>query len=194
MSSHTTRRPSSSAGLASGGIPGSPGVPDRAVLATVGRAAGLLLRSYRRARGWTISDLRKRMATVLSPKTLVTYETGTRTLSVERFVEQCYALGLEPGAVLTEALGQCTGTEIADAAWIWVDLAALARMKSGPQLRPLRRWAAAVIRDLPAGRRAEVVLTAPALRLLTELCGVDQAALRRSLLAVSRSRTRIFRG
>lgn len=70
------------------------------------RQLGRRLRARREARGWTRPDLAARLPSRPTEHTLLTYEHGTRRMTVERLIELCDALGEDAGDLLYEITGR----------------------------------------------------------------------------------------
>ena len=81
---------------AEGAAPGQ--VTQKAVV----RAIGDELKIAREERGWTRVFLAKRLPSGVGTRTLLSYEHGTRTMTITRFTEICHVLGVSA----TELLGR----------------------------------------------------------------------------------------
>lgn len=83
-----------------------PGVgPDlEATEKAISRAIGEELRRAREANGWSRGHLVARLPSGISDRTLLTYEHGTRHLTLVRFLEICRALGVSGPILLNQAL------------------------------------------------------------------------------------------
>lgn len=78
-------------------------IEDRQLL----RVLGSLLRAAREGRGWDRYRLIKELGdNSVGYNSIFAYENGDRALSVPRYMEVCAALGLDSGALLTEAAGK----------------------------------------------------------------------------------------
>jgi transcriptional regulator with XRE-family HTH domain len=102
------------------------------------RAIGEELRRAREAKGWSRGQLVARLPSGIGDRTVLSYEHGTRHLTVLRFLELSRALGIQAPTVLTQAL-QRARLELANLV-LQVDLRALISDGSG-KFRPLRQWA-----------------------------------------------------
>lgn len=70
----------------------------------ISRAIGEELRRAREANGWSRGYLVTRLPSGVGARTLLSYEHGTRHLTLLRFIELCTALGVAPPILLTQAL------------------------------------------------------------------------------------------
>lgn len=102
------------------------------------RALGTELRRARNRVGWTRDELARQMPSGLHPRTLATYEDGSRQCTVLRLVEICLALGIAAPDVLGLAL-QRAEVDL-DAIRLQVDLHAIMRDER-KELERLRQWA-----------------------------------------------------
>ncbi len=71
---------------------------------TISRAVGEELRRAREAKGWSRAQLVIMLPSGIGDRTLLSYEHGTRHLTVLRLVELCRALGVPAPALLHQAL------------------------------------------------------------------------------------------
>lgn len=136
------------------------------------RILGDELRAARTRRRWTRPDVLRRLASPISEPTLATYEYGSRSLSVLRFVELCHVLGLFAPDVLARCMRRAAGLP--------VDLHTAARV-TRPELSPLRRWAQARLRFTRPGKPIVALLDPAAVARLAELCGMPAADLASAL-------------
>ena len=88
------------------------------------RAVGEELRRTREAKGWSRDVLVKRLPSGIGPRTLLSYEHGTRHLTLRRFVEVCQAM--ETTAPLVLGLALQRAQLYLDRRSLWVDLWQLA--------------------------------------------------------------------
>lgn len=143
------------------------------------------LRTTRRQRRMTQSDVASRTAGVVSKAALANYETGHRSLRVDVFWAIARALDEDPGTLLRTAERACGfGTDTDDGP-ITVDAEAVLR-SDDERLAPVRRWFA--MRLQAGGARLAVrtvVLDRVALAALAQLMGATDAECRRVLSAVS---------
>lgn len=70
----------------------------------ISRAIGEELRRAREANGWSRGYLVARLPSGIGDRTLLSYEHGTRHLTVLRYIELCTALGVAAPALLNQAL------------------------------------------------------------------------------------------
>lgn len=154
------------------------------------RTLGATLRRHRGAAGLTRRELLARMDADLASKTVATYETGSRKMTVDWLLEFCHAMNKDPVEVLNEAYQQVFDPTKAttEVEVIWVNLDFLAR-NTLRELQPLRRWAATHALDTPRGRGVDIPLGPLALDSMTALCGIDRAELTRLLTAQTSVRT-----
>lgn len=116
---------------------------------TVSRAIGEELRRTREARGWSRGYLVSLLPSGIGERTLLSYEHGTRQLTVLRLLELCRGLGtVSAPALLARAL-QRARLMLADLA-LQVDLRALLNDKSD-KFRPLEQWARNKLNKCPEG-------------------------------------------
>lgn len=113
---------------------------------TLSRAIGEELRRAREAAGWSRLQLVARLPSGIGDRTLLSYEHGTRHLTVLRFLEICRALGVAAPTLLTQAL-QRTRLELANLV-LRVDLHALLNDESDTY-RPMVQWAKNKLNKFP---------------------------------------------
>lgn len=70
----------------------------------ISRSIGEALRGARQAHGWSRGHLVALLPSGIGDRTLLSYEHGTRHLTLLRFVELCTALGVPPPSLLNQAL------------------------------------------------------------------------------------------
>ncbi|MGQ0840592.1 helix-turn-helix domain-containing protein [Actinokineospora sp.] len=141
------------------------------------RALGRELLQLRVRRKWTRAQLVQRLPGELSAQALASYETGTRSCTVVRFVELCAALDASPHALLERVHGQVSNEDYP--AYLRIDLVRLAA-HDHHKLAPARRWAAAEVARHAAPTRD---LDLGALEALAALCGLPAIELIRVLRA-----------
>lgn len=107
-------------------------------LAAVSRVLGAELRIARQRLGWTRPGLGIRLSGTPSASTIASYETGSRRISAQRFLEICTVLDVQADRILRRAIRACAAP---DPDSVTVDLAAVATT-SDERLQGLRRWAA----------------------------------------------------
>lgn len=143
------------------------GPGDRALAQILGQE----LRRARESRGFTRAELVAQMPSGIGDRTLLSYEHGTRTLSVARFIEICRALGVAATEILHSALEKARDLR---AFSIKVDLKAVLRDER-TEFDPVRRWARNRLEgDDPS---ALVLLPPAAVRELATVFGITHVAL-----------------
>lgn len=145
---------------------------------TFAKVLGQELRRAREARGWTRVQLVTQLPSGIGDRTLLSYEHGTRTLSVTRFVEICRALGVAAAEILDSALEKARDLR---AFSIKVDLRAVLR-DDRVELDPVRLWASRRLADDP---RTEVLLAPGTVRELATVFGFTHTALAAYLVGFS---------
>jgi transcriptional regulator with XRE-family HTH domain len=139
------------------------------------RAVGEELRRAREANGWSREYLVKQLPSGVGARTLLSYEHGTRHLTLLRFIEVCRALGTASSTLLQRAL-QRAQMEL-DTLPLRVDLYALVLDESG-EYPLLVQWAHNTLAENPDG----VVEVEPAVVRNLALCfGCDYGELTRYL-------------
>lgn len=114
----------------------------------ISRAIGDELRGTREVKGWSRLQLVSRLSSGIGDRTLLSYEHGTRHLTVLRLLELCRALGVPAPTLLTQAL-QRARIELANLV-LQVDLQALINDKSD-KFRPMDQWARNKLNKYPDG-------------------------------------------
>jgi transcriptional regulator with XRE-family HTH domain len=114
----------------------------------VSRAIGEELRRVREANGWTRGHFVTRLPSGIGARTLLSYEHGTRHLTVLRFIEVCRALGVATPTVLHHALQRAR--LYLDTLPLRVDLYAIALDESG-DYPFLIQWAHNTLEEMPEG-------------------------------------------
>jgi transcriptional regulator with XRE-family HTH domain len=146
-------------------------VQDKSVANAVARAIGEELRRARDARGWTRAQVVALLPSGIGERTLLSYEHGTRQLSVLRLLELCDALGVTASSVLNLALQRAR--LLLENLALQVDLHALLNDQR-PQEPPLAQWASNKLCRHPDG----IVELVPAAVLeLADVMGCDQSEL-----------------
>ena len=112
------------------------------------RAIGHELRRAREAKGWSRAQLVECLPSGIGDRTLLSYEHGTRHLTVSRFLELCRALGVTAPTLLTQAL-QRARLELANLV-LQVDLRSLVKDES-TKFRPMTQWARNKLNKCPNG-------------------------------------------
>lgn len=139
------------------------------------RAVGEELRRTREANGWSRGYFVTRLPSGIGARTLLSYEHGTRHLTLLRFIELCRALGVAGPVLLQRAL-QRAQREL-DTLALKVDLHALVSDRSNdyPQLV---QWVHNTLIDVPEG---VVDLVPMVVRNLARCFGCDYRELTRYL-------------
>lgn len=114
-------------------------MPDRDLTDKVmARAVGEELRLARQERGWSRGQLVARLPSGIGERTLLSYEHGTRQLTVARMLEICRALGMSAAEVLAYAL-QRARSHMSNLA-LYIDLRALLNDDT-VAFRSMHQWA-----------------------------------------------------
>jgi transcriptional regulator with XRE-family HTH domain len=121
----------------------------------ISRAVGEELRRAREAKGWSRAQLVAMLPSGIGDRTLLSYEHGTRHLTVLRLVELCRALGVAAPTLLNQAL-QRARIHLQNLV-LQIDLRQLLADKSDT-FRPMFQWARNKLNEHPDG----VVGLAPA--------------------------------
>jgi len=122
---------------------------------TISRAIGEELRRAREALGWSRGHLVSLLPSGIGDRTLLSYEHGTRHLTVLRFIELCRALGIAAPTLLNQAL-QRARIHLQNLV-LQIDLRHLLNDRS-EKFRPMHQWARNKLNENPDG----VVELAPA--------------------------------
>lgn len=126
-------------------------LPDK----VISRALGEELRRAREACGWSRWQLVARLPSGIGDRTLLSYEHGTRHLSMVRFIEICWALGVDSATLHARALQRARiHMETMN---LQVDVRHLLRDET-PAFRPMAQWARNALNEHPDG----VVFVEPA--------------------------------
>jgi transcriptional regulator with XRE-family HTH domain len=139
---------------------------------TISRAMGEELRRAREAKGWSRGQLVARLPSGIGDRTLLSYEHGTRHLTVLRFIELCKALGVAAPVLLNQAL-QRARIHLANLV-LRVNLKFLLNDQS-PNFRPMHQWARNKLNEHPGG---VVELSPSSVRELAAFvgCGYEELA------------------
>ena len=121
----------------------------------ISRAVGEELRRAREANEWTRAQLVARLPSGIGDRTLLSYEHGTRHLTVLRLIELCRVLNVGAPHLLGLALQRAR--VCLDNLTLWVDLRALLTDNS-TEFRAMLVWARRTLAQHPDG----VVEVAPA--------------------------------
>jgi len=112
------------------------------------RAIGEELRRAREENGWSRAQLVARLPSGIGERTLLSYEHGTRQLTVLRFNEICRALGIAAPTMLGQAL-QRARIHLQNL-MLQIDLRELLNDKSD-KFRPMFQWARNKLTENPGG-------------------------------------------
>jgi transcriptional regulator with XRE-family HTH domain len=138
----------------------------------ISRAIGEELRRAREACGWSRLQLVSRLPSGIGDRTLLSYEHGTRHLTVLRFIEICRALGFAAPTLLNQAL-QRARIHLQNLV-LQVDLRHLLNDRN-ERFRPMHQWARNKLNEHPDG---VVELPPASVRELATFvgCGYDELA------------------
>jgi transcriptional regulator with XRE-family HTH domain len=114
----------------------------------ISRAIGEELRRAREATGWSRLQLVSRLPSGIGDRTLLSYEHGTRHLTVLRFIEICLALGFAAPTLLNQAL-QRARIHLQNLVLL-VDLRYLLNDRN-ERFRPMHQWARNKLNENPDG-------------------------------------------
>lgn len=115
---------------------------------TISRAVGKELRQAREAEGWSRNHFVTRLPSGIGARTLLSYEHGTRHLTLLRFIELCATMGVSAPTVLNKAL-QRAHIHLQNLA-LQVDLRHLVNDRN-PKYLPLVQWAHNKLIEYPDG-------------------------------------------
>jgi transcriptional regulator with XRE-family HTH domain len=121
---------------------------DEASVKVISRAIGEELRRAREATGWSRLQLVSRLPSGIGDRTLLSYEHGTRHLTVLRFIEICRALGVAAPMLLNQAL-QRARIHLQNLV-LQIDLRYLLNDRN-ERFRPMHQWARNKLNDNPDG-------------------------------------------
>lgn len=116
----------------------------------ISRAIGEELRRAREACGWSRAQLVARLPSEIGDRTLLSYEHGTRHLTLIRFIEICRAMGVDSAALHSRALQRARlHLETMN---LHIDLWALLRdCNDNTAFRPMIQWARNSLNEHPEG-------------------------------------------
>lgn len=114
----------------------------------ISRAIGQELRRAREERGWSRLHLVSLLPSGIGDRTLLSYEHGTRHLTMLRFIEICRALEIDSSTLHRKAL-QRARIHLENMA-LRIDLQALVKDRS-TTYRPMRQWARNSLNGHPDG-------------------------------------------
>jgi transcriptional regulator with XRE-family HTH domain len=114
----------------------------------ISRALGEELRRAREALGWSRLELVARLPSGIGDRTLLSYEHGTRNLTMIRFIEICRAMGVDSATLHSRALQRARiHVETMN---LHVDLYELLR-DTNDKFRPMVQWARNTLNEHPDG-------------------------------------------
>src|SRR5262245_33503720 len=105
---------------------------------TISRAIGEELRRAREATGWSRGQLVAQLPSGIGDRTLLSYEHGTRHLTVIRLIELCLVLGVAAPTLLNQAL-QRARIRLQNLV-LQIDLKHLLNDRN-EKFRPMHQWA-----------------------------------------------------
>jgi transcriptional regulator with XRE-family HTH domain len=114
----------------------------------ISRAIGAELRTARETMDWSRMEFVLELPSGIGDRTLLSYEHGTRHLTVVRLIELCHLLGISAPKLLADAL-QRARTELANLD-LRVDVKALLKNKN-EKFRPMHQWAQNTLNECPGG-------------------------------------------
>lgn len=117
-------------------------------VAAISRAIGRELRRAREAEGLSRVQLVAELPSGIGDRTVLSYEHGTRHLTVIRLLELCRVLGVAGPTLLTQALQQAQ-LELSNLV-LQVDLKRLVKHKN-EKFRPMVQWARNKLNECPDG-------------------------------------------
>jgi transcriptional regulator with XRE-family HTH domain len=115
---------------------------------TISRTIGEELRRTREAKGWSRAQLVNNLPCGIGERTLLSYEHGTRHLTVLRFIELSRELGIPAPTLLNQALQRCQ-IHLQNLV-LQIDLRHLLNDQSG-RFRPMHQWARNKLNETPDG-------------------------------------------
>jgi hypothetical protein len=121
---------------------------DRKVRKAVAKALGEELRRAREARDWSRAHFVADLPSGIGDRTLLSYEHGTRDMSVIRFLELCVGLRADPLDILGFSLQRAK--VVLENMALTVDLRAFLASKN-PVFRPMHQWARNKLNRHPDG-------------------------------------------
>lgn len=144
---------------------------DETTAKAISRAVGEEMRRAREAKGWTRAQLVARLPSGIGDRTLLSYEHGTRHLTLLRFVEVCGVLGEAAPQLLDQALRRAR-VQLENLV-LRVDVRQVEAQRD-QRFMPLVRWARTKLLRDPAG----VVKLAPSTLVeLADLIGCSNVEL-----------------
>jgi transcriptional regulator with XRE-family HTH domain len=114
----------------------------------ISRAIGEELRRTREAHGWSRAEFVARLPSGIGDRTLLSYEHGSRHLSVLRLIELCYELLVDMPSLMRRAL-QRAHIRL-ERVVMEIDLRVLLNDRN-PKFRPMAQWARNTLNQHPEG-------------------------------------------
>ena len=115
---------------------------------TISRAIGEELRRTREAQGWSRAQLVANLPSGIGDRTLLSYEHGTRHLTVLRFIELSRELGIAAPTLLNQAM-QRSQIHLQNLV-LQIDLRHMLNDRSD-KFRPMHQWARNKLNETPEG-------------------------------------------
>ncbi len=114
------------------------------------RAIGEELRRAREALGWSRVQLSRRLPSDNGDRTILAYEHGIRRLHLQKLVELCVELQVDPGTIVTRGLARAK--LYPEHLSLHIDLNALLDdNRGGGTFGPIRQWARNTLNEHPDG-------------------------------------------
>jgi transcriptional regulator with XRE-family HTH domain len=146
-------------------------VPDGVLDKAIARAMGEELRRVREAHSLSRAQFCERLPSGIGDRTILSYEHGTRHMTLVRFIELCHALGVSAPSLLVSALQRAQ--IYLDSLAVKVDVRAL-QADRDPKFWTLTTWAHNKLIEHPGG----VVELAPsAVREIATMIGLPHEEL-----------------
>jgi transcriptional regulator with XRE-family HTH domain len=123
-------------------------VAEEVTSAVIARAIGVELRLVREAAGWSREEFVAQLPSGIGARTLLSYEHGTRHMTVTRFLEICEGLGVAGPTLLTHAL-QRAQIHLANLT-LRIDLRMVINHRN-EEFRPMVQWARNKLQRHPDG-------------------------------------------
>jgi transcriptional regulator with XRE-family HTH domain len=146
------------------------------------RLLGHELRLVREARGWTRVQLVKRLPSGIGDRTLLSYESGIRFMTVVRLIEICSALEVAPSAILDRVTKKARDPR---SYTLKVNLRAILRDRQ-EGFGSVRSWAGTRLRDNPNG---QLTLAPATVREMSPFLGIEHRELAAYLVAFTSEAT-----
>lgn len=116
----------------------------------VSRAAGEEMRRTREMRGWSRAHLTAQLPSGIGDRTILSYEHGTRHMTLCRYIEICWVLGADPAVLLARGLQRARVR--LETAVLHVDLHELHRdSTNSATFRAMAQWARNALNEHPSG-------------------------------------------